>query len=102
MRKGSNMPHTYSTKPKPGTTRHTVQQLHKSPDPKFAVFMRSQSGSSAKFKYIMDNLDDAVAAARKFAATAVSHGHDDFTYYVVEVCYRVGIENGKIVDESLK
>lgn len=32
----------------------------------------------------------------------VGRGHVDFTYYVVEIKHRVGIERGQIIDEPLK
>lgn len=95
------MPHQYKTEPKPGTNRHTVQQLHKATDPKFAVFMRSDSGCSAKFKFLYETYDLALEAARQHAATTVSHGNTNFTYYVVEIKHRVGIEHGKLIDVSM-
>lgn len=79
-----------------------VQQLHNATDPKYAVFMRSESGQSAKFTYLHETLDTAIECCRKFAASAASHGHLDFTYYAVEVKHRVGIEHGKVVDEAMK
>lgn len=95
------MPHQYKTKPKTGTVRHTVQQLHNANDPKFAVFMRSDSGCSAKFKILNETYEDALEAARKHAATAVGHGNTDFTYYVIEIKHRVGIEHGKLIDSPM-
>ena len=102
MRQGNEMPHVYSTKPTPGTTRHTVQQLHQAEDPRFAVFMRSSSGQSAKFKVLVGTLDEAIEIARHHAATTVGHGNLDFTYYAVEIKHRVGIERGNPVDEAMK
>lgn len=78
-----------------------VQQLHNATDPKFAVFMRSPSGHSAKFKFLHDSLESAVDACRTYAAAAAAHGHIDFTYYATEIKHRVGIERGKLVDESM-
>ncbi len=82
--------------------KKAVHQLHEATDPKYAVFMRSPSGHSAKFKYLHETLESAIEKCREFAASAVSHGHLDFTYYAVEIKHRVGIEQGKIVDESMK
>lgn len=96
------MPHVYSTKPIPGTNRHTIQQLHDATDPKFAVFMRSASGQSAKFKVLVNTLEEAIEIARQQAATTVGHGNVDFTYYAIEVRHRVGIEQGRPVDEAMK
>ena len=63
--------------------------------------MRSDSGCSAKFKTLHETYDVALDAARQHAATAVGHGNINFTYYVVEVKHRVGIENGKPVDAPM-
>ena len=84
------------------TTRQTVQQLHEAESPKYAVFLRTESGKSARFKYLHDSLDSAMDSCRKYAADMVSRGYTDFTYYAVEIKHRVGIERGKIVDESTK
>ena len=81
--------------------KFAVQQLHNATDPKFAVFMRSPSGHSAKFKYLHESLDSAVEACRTYASAAAAHGHSDFTYYAAEIRHRVGIEHGKLVDESM-
>lgn len=83
----------------PGYLKRTVQQLHDADCPKFAVFMRSQSGRSARFIYLHDTLESAIERCRRFASSAVSHGHTDFTYYAIEIKHRVGIEHGKLVDE---
>jgi len=79
-----------------------VHQLHIADKPKFAVFMRSESGRSAKFVYLHETLETAIESCRKFASSAASHGHLDFTYYAIEIKHRVGIEHGKLVDEPLK
>ena len=86
----------------PKTRKMAVQQLHNATDPKYAVFMRSESGHSAKFTFLHESLETAIECCRKFAANAASHGHLDFTYYAVEIKHRVGIERGKIVDEAMK
>lgn len=82
--------------------KKAVQQLHSAKDPKFAVFLRSPSGQSAKFKYLHKTLEGAIEKCREYAANAVGHGHLDFTYYAVEIKHRVGIEQGKPVDEAMK
>lgn len=82
--------------------KKSVQQLHDATDPKFAVFMRSESGQSAKFKFLHEDLESAVERCREYAANSISHGHLDFTYYAVEIKHRVGIERGKPVDEPMK
>ena len=82
--------------------KKAVQQLHDATDPKFAVFLRSKSGQSAKFKFLHEDLESAVERCREYAANAISHGHLDFTYYAVEIKHRVGIERGKPVDEPMK
>ncbi len=82
--------------------KKAVQQLHDATDPKFAVFMRSPSGHSAKFTFLHDTLESAVERCREYAANAVGHGQLDFTYYAVEIKHRVGIERGKPVDKPMK
>lgn len=84
------------------TKKKTVQQLHEADCPKFAVFMRSPSGNSAKFKCLHDTIESAIERCRDFATNAIGHGHLDFTYYAVEIKHRVGIERGKPVDEPTK
>jgi hypothetical protein len=81
--------------------RMLVQQLHKATDPKYAVFMRSQSGQSAKFKVLHSTLESAIETARDHAATTAGHGNADFTYYAIEIKHRVGIERGRMVDEPM-
>lgn len=83
------------------TRRSLVQQLHNAKNQKFAVFMRSPSGASARFKKLHDTLQDALDISRQHASEVVSRGTTDFTYYVVEIKHRVGIENGKLVDEPM-
>jgi hypothetical protein len=82
--------------------KKAVQQLHKATDPKYAVFMRSQSGQSAKFQFLHETLESAVEKCREFASNAISHGHLDFTYYAIEIKHRVGIEHGKPVDQAME
>lgn len=84
------------------TKRQTVQQLHEATSPKYAVFVRSQSGLRAHFKFLHDSLDSAIERCRQYAAERASNGQLDYTYYAVEIKHRVGIEHGKIVDEPTK
>ena len=83
------------------TTRLRIAQLHEATAPKYAVFLRSPSGQSARFSYLHDSLESAIESCRKYAATSASHGNTDFTYYAIEIKHRVGIEHGKLVDEPL-
>lgn len=64
---------------------------------KFAIFGRSPNGGRAHFRYLFDVETDAVEATQSMSAELASHGHTDFTYYVVEIKARMGIENGKYV-----
>jgi hypothetical protein len=84
------------------TNRQAVLQLHEATSPKYAVFTRSPSGLRANFKFVHDSLESAIESCRKYAADRASNGHLDYTYYAVEIKHRVGIEHGKIVDESSK
>ncbi len=64
---------------------------------KFAVFRRGQSGAGARFKKLHDTYQSALTAAQEHCAETVAKGNDDFTFYVVEVKAKMGIENGKFV-----
>ena len=63
----------------------------------YAVFQRSESGHSAKFKLMFDNQEDAEERAQQYASNEVSKGKTDFTFYVVKLVSRYGIENGRMV-----
>lgn len=89
----------FADRPNHIPARKRITQLHAAETAKYAVFMRSESGQSAKFAYLHDTLESAVNSCRAYAATTFSHGHKDFTYYAIEIKHRVGIEHGKIVDE---
>lgn len=84
----------------PARTR--ITQLHLADKPKYAVFMRSESGQSAKFQYLHDTLDSAIACCRQYAFAAFQRNKLDFTFYAVEIKHRVGIEHGKIIDETIE
>ena len=87
--------------PRPGTNRFTVQQLHEATNPKFAVFKRNHDGSSARFNVLHDTEEKALEVAREHAAHQAAGGCLDFTFYVIEIKHRVGIERGKLVDEPM-
>jgi len=87
--------------PESGTNRFKVQQLHNATDPKFASFARTEAGQSARFNALHETLESAIEVARMHAAQRVAGGSLDFTYYIVEIKYRVGIEHGRPVDEPM-
>jgi len=93
---------TFQEPPKPETRRFYIQDLYKHPEARFAVFRRSPSGSRAFFKCVGTDIESAVERARDFAAESAGNGDTDFVYYVVEIKHRIGIENGKPVDEAVK
>ena len=95
------MPREFKTPPPHGSARFLIQQLNSAANPKYAVFLRSPSGQSAKFQSLHETPDTALEAARFHAAETASHGTLDFTYYVIEIKHRVGIEHGKLVDEPM-
>lgn len=64
---------------------------------KFAVFRRGQSGTGARFKQLHSAFDSALSAAQEHCAEAVAQGNNDFTFYVVEIKSKMGIEHGKFV-----
>jgi hypothetical protein len=75
-----------------------MQRLKEAKGEKFAIFCRSKSGTNARFKAIHPTLEEAKEVARSHAAEHASHGSLDFTYYVAELKYKVGIEDGSMVD----
>ena len=97
-----NKPKQYKSEPKLGSRRYIIQQFDKTNSKKWAVFCRSPSGQSAKFVVLHEHCSEAIETARKHASTTASHGHQDFTYFVVELKHKVGIEDGKVVDMSLE
>ena len=88
-------------KPKGPSMKQRIEAMAKHPGSKFAVFMRSASGTGAHFRVIHESQDVAVDVARQHAAEMVSRGHPDFTYYVVELKHRVGIEDNRLVDKPM-
>jgi hypothetical protein len=95
------VPRVFTTPPKTGTNRFKIQQLNHAANPKYAVFLRAASGQSAKFQALHETPESALETARFHAAETASHGNLDFTYYVIEIKHRVGIERGKLVDEPM-
>jgi len=87
--------------PTVGTARYKIQDLYKNPEAKFAVFCRNEQGLKAKFEITHADVDVALEAARKYASEYASAGGSDFTYYVIEIKHRVGIECGKLVDTPM-
>lgn len=89
-------------KPKEPTMRaRLMRSFTETPNAKFAVFRRSASGRAAYFQALHPDEDKAREVARTHASESVGYGHKDFTYFVVELKHRVGIENGKPVDEAV-
>ena len=95
------MPREYKSPPEPGTARFRIQQLHQNESRKYAVFLRAPSGQSAKFKSLHETPEKALEVARFHASENASNGDTDFTYYVIEIKHRVGIENGKVIDKPM-
>lgn len=95
------MTKTYATRPKPGTKRYLVADIANHPEKRYALFLRSKSGGNAHFKCMFGDEKDAVDVARQYASDVVARGEIDFTYYVVELKHRVGIEQGRPVDVSM-
>jgi hypothetical protein len=84
-----------------GSRRHQIISLSENPEAKYAVFRRSQSGKKAWFQVVHSDIDTAIEAAREHAAETASFGSTDFTFYVVELKCRLGIEGGKLVDTTV-
>jgi len=79
-----------------------ICDLKHADNPKYAVFLRTPSGKGARFVYLHDTLESAIECCREYAARVAGTGHQDFTYYAIEIKHRVGIEHGKPVDLSMK
>jgi hypothetical protein len=75
-----------------------TQQLDQHPNKKWAIFTREPSRNAAYFRCLLGSESEATDIARGYAAEAVSRGWVDFTYYVVEIKHRVGIEKSKPID----
>lgn len=90
------------SKLKPGSRKHTILQLDNTTQKRWAIFCRSPSGQNAKFSVVHDDFSKALEVAKAHAAQAAGHGTVDFTYYVVEIQHKVGIEDGKLVDLDLR
>lgn len=95
------MSKSFSSAPEPGTNRFTVQQLNYSNHSKFAVFARTIAGQAARFNVLYETEDEALHVARNHASDRASNGSTDFTFYVVEIKHRVGIEHGKPIDKPM-
>jgi hypothetical protein len=78
-----------------------TQQLDEFPDQKWAVFTREPSRNAAYFRCLLASKEEATEIARGFASEAVGRGWIDFTYYVVQIQHRVGIEKSKPVDQPV-
>jgi hypothetical protein len=78
-----------------------TQQLDEFPGHNWAVFTREPSRNSAYFRCLLASKEEATEIARNFAAEAVARGWVDFTYYVVQIQHRVGIEKSKPVDQPI-
>ena len=91
----------YKEPPIPGTPRFKIVDLNNNLDAKFAVFRRSQSGRSAHFQALHESVEKATEVARIHASESVALGDTDFSYYVVQLVPRVGIEHGKPVDTPM-
>lgn len=94
------MPKIKSTPVQVGSHRFKIQALYQNPNAQFAIFMRSKSGSGARFSTVHDSMESALEMAREYAANAIRDGNLDFTFYVVEILHRVGIEGGKPIDKA--
>ena len=82
------------------TKKTLIDELATHKDAAYALFARSPSGTRAHFRCVIDDEQTAMAVARNYAAEYAALGKTDYTYYVVKVLHRCGIEDGKVVDVS--
>lgn len=85
----------------PKTRRERIQDLIESDGSRFAIFLRNRKGNKAEFTTIHKSYDIALDVARLHASEMASQGKTDYTFYVVDIKHRVGIERGKIVDSEI-
>ena len=85
--------------PKETAKQKIVKKLADQPNPigLFAIFARSPSGRRAYFRAVFDTEAEATEVAQGYSAEFVTEGYTDFTFYVVEIKNRMGIEHGKCV-----
>ena len=86
--------------PKQTALEKKIALLNNKLNARYAVFRRSKSGRAAYFQIPIASQEEAIEVARQYAADSVARGDTDFTYYVVELKHRVGIEHGKLVDQA--
>lgn len=75
-----------------------IAELNQQKDASYAIFARSPSGKRANFRCVMSDEQTAIEIARTYAAESAGLGKVDYTYYVVKITHRCGIEDGKMVD----
>lgn len=80
--------------------RTGLLDLSANPNKRYALFVRGGNASSAKFKFAFETQEEAINKANEYASQRVANGHHDFTFYVVHIKNRIGIEGGKLVNES--
>jgi hypothetical protein len=78
-----------------------ANELKNHPNHKWAIFTREVKGSAAYFRCLLDSESKAIEIARDYASEAVVRGWADFTYYIVEIKHRLGIEDGKPIDKPM-
>jgi hypothetical protein len=83
------------------TRRERIQHLTESDGARFAIFLRNRKGNKAEFTTIHKSHAEALDVARLHAADMASQGKTDYTFYVVQIAHKVGIESGKIVDYAI-
>jgi len=86
-------------KPAETAKQKVIKKLMEVPDPNgmFAIFARSPSGQRAHFRAVFDTEAEATAIAQEYSSEFVRDGHTDFTFYIVEIKGRMGLEHGRYV-----
>lgn len=77
-------------------------ELKNRPDVKYALFVRSPTAGSAKFRFAFSDINEAKERAQEYFVKRVADGKDDFTFYIVELKHMIGIENGVFIDKEMK
>lgn len=76
-------------------------ELKNRPKSKYALFVRSPTAGSAKFRFAFEDIEEAKNKAQEYFVNRVANGKTDFTFYIVELKHMIGIENGTFVDKEI-
>jgi hypothetical protein len=86
---------------KPKENRTYLIHLDVNEGHNWAIFTRKPKGEGASFYCLLPNEKTAMEVARQYASESVGRGELDFTYYVMQITHKVGMEDMKPVDRKV-